>query len=134
MKPIFLFILAIFGFINAAWLNWQYERFVATGKKMFCLAGDDCTAVVGSRWGKTLGIKNELAGIFYYIFVMTLSFVLLLMPALQPLIRLPLLISITLAAGFSIYLLILQVAVIKKLCSWCIIAIGINLLLWLAAL
>lgn len=115
-------LLAILGILNAGFLNWQYRRYVKTGKKMYCLIGEDCTKVVGSKYGKHFGIKNEITGIGYYLLILLYW-------------GWPIFDSLTLViAGisviFSIYLLYLQAYVIKTFCSWCLIAIMLNFLIF----
>lgn len=118
---IIIIILSLLGFINAFYLYWQHQKEVSTGKKMFCLIGGDCGAVVGSSFGKTFGIKNELIGMTYYVLIAVLASSGFLM--LSKILAL-------LATVFSLYLLYVQTIVLKKLCSWCLIAIAINLLIF----
>lgn len=88
---------------------------------MFCLIGGDCGEVVGSKYGKTFGIKNEIIGMVYYvllgIFIFTDSF------------KLAVAIAAVVSAIFSIYLLFIQSVILRKFCSWCLIAIAINFLI-----
>lgn len=86
---------------------------------MFCLIGGDCGAVVGSKYGQTLGIKNEKIGMAYYALLIILLLVNQLLLAQ---------IIALVAIVFSIYLLIVQTFILRQFCSWCLIAIGINFL------
>lgn len=123
-------VLAILGFINAFYLYYQHRKEVATGQKMFCLIGGDCGAVVGSKYGRTLGIKNELIGMTYYLFLSSYLLLSLLIPdLLDSLVIIPKLVTF-IAAVFSLYLLFVQAVVLRKFCSWCLIAISINLLIF----
>ncbi len=117
-------VLATLGFVNAAYLYWQHTQ-VARGRKMFCFLGGDCQAVVESRYGKSVGLKNELWGMGFYLLliVLTVAEVQAITSALS-----------LVAALFSLYLLYLQHVVLRKYCSWCLLAIGINLAIFLTTL
>lgn len=115
---------ALIGLANAAYLYWQYRQ-VAKGRPMFCLIGGDCQAVVESKYGRSFGVKNELWGMIYYALIISLS--------LLNIKHLILNISL-IAALFSLYLLFLQSVVLKKYCSWCLLAIFLNLAIFLTSL
>jgi len=129
MINLIILLLSISGFVNAFYLFWQHKREVNTGQKMFCLIGGDCAAVVGSKYGKTFGIKNELIGMTFYFLLSFYSLTSLLAPSLRNFLIIPKLITL-IAAVFSLYLLFIQTIVLKKLCSWCLIAILVNLLIF----
>lgn len=116
-----ILILSILGLVNDIFLHWQYRRLLATGKKMFCVIGGECGEVVSSVYGKTFGIKNEIFGFFYYVLMIVFS--------LGAPIGLISLIATFVASIFSIRLFYIQSMVLKKYCSWCLIAIVINILL-----
>ena len=117
-------ILALVGFTNAFFLHLQHLRFLKSGKKIFCLLGENCEAVVESKYGVTLGVKNELWGLGFYFLVLLLS-----LTQLNSFI-LPL---SFLAAIFSVYLTYLQTFVLKKFCSWCLLAIAVNFAIFIAS-
>jgi len=124
-------ILSFLGVINALILYWQYNRYLKTGKKMYCLMGEDCAKVVGSKYGTHLGFKNEMIGIGYYLLV-TSYWVALQKFDLPEIVNSPILILSVVSILFSIYLIYIQAYVVKTFCSWCLIAIGINLLIFYA--
>jgi len=125
--------LALVGFANAYYLHWQYLRFKKTKKPMFCLIGQDCAAVIDSRYGETLGVKNEITGMFYYTATLVLMVLSLFFPPIRPIASFIVLLTSFAAAVFSLYLLYVQTAVLKKLCSWCLIAIFINVIIFVFA-
>lgn len=88
---------------------------------MVCLFGKDCGVVVASKYGKTFGVKNELWGVVYYLSLIVLSFI---VPATFGS-RIVAFAAFA-AAAFSSYLLYLQLFVLRKYCSWCLMAIAIN--------
>lgn len=123
-------LLCLLGFLNAAYLFYQHKREVKTGQKMFCLLGGDCFSVVASKYGKTLGVKNEITGMAYYFLLAVFLILNFFFPqVLTNYLILPKAASL-IAAIFSVYLLIAQTAILRKLCSWCLIAIAINLLIF----
>jgi len=85
---------------------------------MYCLLGGDCQAVVESKYGQTFGVKNELWGMLFYLAVLFLT--ISGRTSYLPIIALA-------GAFFSLYLLFLQAIILKKYCSWCLIAILINI-------
>lgn len=122
--------LSVLGFINAFFLHWQYVRFKRTKRPVFCLMGEDCGKVIGSVYGATLGIKNEVMGMVYYALVAALALALLIFQGIPFLVFVILPVAFT-AAIFSLYLFYVQTVLLKNLCSWCLIAIGINILIFI---
>lgn len=126
----YIFLLSILGFINAFYLYYQHKKEIATGKKMFCIIGGDCGAVVGSKYGRTLGAKNEKIGMTYYAVIALYVLTTLFLPetALNLWGFAKSLAAI--AVLFSVYLIYAQTILLRKLCSWCLIAITINFILF----
>lgn len=123
-----IILLSFLGFLNAFFLYYQHRREVTTGQKMFCLIGGDCGAVVGSKYGRTLGIKNELWGLGYYTLLIIYSFLTIIWPHLVLSLAFWVKQLVLIASIFSLYLLIVQTFILRQFCSWCLIAIAINLL------
>lgn len=126
---IIILLLALLGFLNAYYLYYQHIREISTGRKMFCLIGGDCGEVVGSKYGSTLGIKNEKIGMAYYSLIAVYSLVNIFLPEIAKDYWVWIKIITTVAGIFSLYLLYIQAFVLKIFCSWCLIAITINLLI-----
>lgn len=134
MVELFLItLLASLGFANAYFLHWQYQRYLKTSQKMYCLVGEDCAKVVSSPYGTTLGVKNEILGLYYYGLVLVLTVLALGWPVVSYLGTVYLVISSLVAAVFSFYLLFVQTRILKTLCSWCLIAIAINGLIFVTS-
>ncbi len=119
-----LVIALVVGLVNTLALYWQKRARELYGRKIVCLIGQDCEAVVLSSYGTTLGVANELLGVAYYVG----SFILLaLFTWADSYFALGLLVFAALAASmFSVYLIILQVFILQKYCSWCMLAIVLN--------
>lgn len=102
---------------------------MTSGKEMFCLIGGKCADVISSKFGTTFGIKNEITGMVYYGLLSGYLLISLLIPSFGNFLIL-VKIAAFVATIFSIYLLFVQTMVLKTLCSWCLIAIGINVLIF----
>ena len=100
---------------------------------MVCIFGQSCEVVVESKWGTTLGIKNELIGIIFYIAVLALSLWQVIGSEFPKLSELIFFISAMAALG-STYLLIIQFSVLKNFCSWCIFSAVINYLIFITSI
>ncbi len=126
-----ILLLSLVGLVNAFYLYYQHQREKKTGQKMFCLIGGDCSSVVGSKYGRTLGIKNEKIGMTYYALLIIYIFVLWFVPQLHANTLLPLVKIIAgCSAFFSFYLFYIQTMVLKKICSWCLIEIAVTVSLF----
>lgn len=120
-----LLILITAGFANAFFLYLQYLRYQKKGKKVICPIHGRCEKVLGSKFGKTFGIKNEVIGIFYYFF----SFITIVAFSIfAPISKMTLfaLIIASIATLFSAYLLYVQTFIIRHFCFWCIVASLLN--------
>jgi len=122
-----LIVLAIFGIYIAGYLI--YKR--TTKKPLVCPVGGDCEAVVSSKYGKTFGVKNDLTGILYYIFILVLALHLGFFQGFYPLWAK---IITFLAFLFSVYLVYIQARVLKQYCFYCLTSAVINLLILLNVL
>ena len=128
---VYLVILVVVGFINAYFLHWQYLRFKKEKKPMFCLIGEDCAGVIDSRFGTTAGVKNEIMGMIYY--SLLLLALLLSNYFATNLVNIVIFLATLVAAIFSLYLLYVQTLILKKICSWCLIAIALNIIIFVLA-
>lgn len=124
-----ILLLSILGFLNAYYLHHQYKQYISSGKQMFCLIGGKCADVISSKYGQTFGIKNEVIGMTYYVLLVISMLINILIPQIGKDLTFAVLLATILATIFSIYLLFVQTFILKKLCSWCLIAIAINIAL-----
>jgi len=95
-------------------------------KVVYPLDGKSCNIVLGSKYSKTLGIKNEFIGLIYYIAIITALFM-----ASSNAIILTAKIASGIAAAYSIILFGIQIKIIKSYCFWCISTAIINILLFI---
>jgi len=66
MNPVFLITLSIIGFAVSFYIYYSKKY----DKPMYCVIGQDCDAVVKSKYGKTFGIENTIPGMLYYATIM----------------------------------------------------------------
>lgn len=128
-----LLLLSLLGLLNASFLRYQYNMQVRFGKKSFCLIGSDCFEVTGSKYGRTLGLKNEDLGIGYYLLVASLVGYYLLRPNDSEAIKYIIPVATLTALVFSLFLLFAQSLILKKYCFLCLLSIGINLSLFVVS-
>src|SRR5258708_3985725 len=81
-QTFWLFFLAIIGFLNAAFLHWQFTMLKKKKRPMFCIIGHHCGDVVGSKYGKLFGIKNHVLGLVFYGAVMLAMIIASFLPGL----------------------------------------------------
>lgn len=92
-------------------------------KKLICFLGEDCDAVVKSKYGYLFKVPNEVLGVLYYAsMIMGMIFAINIL-FLQ--------IAAILALTASLMLVVIQAFFLKKWCEWCISTAFINLLLFL---
>lgn len=123
-----LFALGLAGFLVA--------RHVMKHKKsevhpLVCMAGFDCDAVVHSDYSRFLGIPVELLGMLYYGAVTLFYLSILFIPGIlhTALIGAMVLIS-SVAFLFSLYLIAVQIFILRKGCSWCFVSAGISTMIF----
>jgi len=130
-KKIFLALflaIALIGFIDALYLTINhYSNSIPP-----CFIAQGCDVVTTSQYAKLLGIPIALLGTLYYLFIFSLGIYYLDKKSLAILGILP---AIT-AVGFvfSLYLIYLQLFVIKALCIYCLFSAGSSTSLFLISL
>ena len=122
-------VLSLIGLTDASYLAYKHRR----RQRLVCPIGSDCEAVVESRFSKTLGIRNELLGIAFYLGMLTLAAAVIAFPEHAPLARAGMRIGATLGLGFSAFLTFVQVRIIRQYCFYCLISAGVSALLFVNA-
>jgi uncharacterized membrane protein len=122
-----ILVLALCGFFVAR----HIRKHKIADIPLVCMVGFDCHTVVHSDYSKFLRIPVEVLGMVYY----ALIFLFYLLPAFSMVIM-PIsflnfigLISL-LAVVFSVYLIIVQIFVLRKGCSWCFVSAFISILIF----
>lgn len=101
-------------------------------RPLICPIKFDCQSVVHSDYSKFLGVPVEVFGMIYYSLIFILYGVLAFLGFNLPqIITLSLAIISLSAFLFSIYLILVQVFILKKFCSWCIVSAIVSSLIFL---
>lgn len=126
-----IFMLATCGFFVAKHIRNHKKK----NTPLVCPINFDCNTVVHSDYSKFLGMPVEIFGMIYYAIVSLSYLFFLLVPSLPDAIRFDMvavLIILSLVAFlFSIYLIGVQIFILKKGCSWCIVSAFICLLIFI---
>ena len=125
MISLIIFVILIcIGIIDSSYLIYKFYK----KHPLVCPMNTDCNAVLNSKWGKFLGVRNEIWGLFYYLLL--LAFVLIG----NFYITNPLFSSLVIAYTYfgllySLYLTYIQIYKIKEYCLYCLLSALVNLLL-----
>ena len=120
-------ILAVFGCIDAGYLSWMHLK----RRTLICPLRSDCTDVTESEWSSMFGIRNDYLGFLYYFSILAVAVVSIFLPeSAERLFRLALIMTIG-GAIFSVFLVSLQIFLIKQYCLYCTISFLLSVLLLL---
>ncbi|MBP9803133.1 MAG: vitamin K epoxide reductase family protein [Candidatus Pacebacteria bacterium] len=121
-------ILALFGFFVARHI-YKEKR---ADRPLICPIKFDCQTVVHSDYSKFLGVPVEVFGMIYYIFVFSSYLALAFLGAVLPQIYVVFLVLLSVFAFlFSMYLILVQIFILRKFCSWCLVSAFICSLIFL---
>ncbi len=125
---IVIFILAAFGFAVAKYIRNHKKK----NTPLVCMVGFDCHGVVHSDYANFFGIPVEFFGMLYYAFIALANLFVLFFPSLVPPLFLGFIfLSSLVGLLFSIYLIGVQIFILKKGCSWCFVSAFICLAIFL---
>ncbi len=129
---VMIFALGLCGFLVARHI---YKHKSNTEDPLVCPINFDCHAVVHSDYSKFLKMPVDFLGIIYYAFISLAYFFLIFVPNVIPITLVVFLNTLSLVAFlFSIYLISIQIFVLKKGCSWCIVSSIISALILILTL
>ena len=124
-----IFILGVSGFMVARHI---FKRKDNTEKPLVCPLKFDCHAVVHSDYSRFFGVPLETFGMIYYGLISVFYLFLIFLPGTLPVILVNSLIVLSLIAFlFSIYLIFVQIFILKNGCFWCIISALISVLIFI---
>lgn len=129
-----ILVLGVCGFFIARYIR----RHKKQNTPLVCPIKFDCHTVVHSDYARFLGIPVEILGMLYYGFI-TVSYALFIFKPEIFTFASPdalniFMISISLAAFlFSAYLIAVQIFILKKGCSWCIVSAFVCLFIFILA-
>ena len=128
-----MFVLGGCGFLIAKHIHNHKTK----NKPLICPGRSECHAVIHSNYAEIFGVQNEVFGMIYYAFI-SLSFLLVFILTLYsiPADRIIFVIFLVFIASlvsvlYSIYLLGVQIFILKKSCIWCIISSFISILIFI---
>ncbi len=124
MSRVLIIILCLLGLAITGYIIFAHSR----NRPVVCPSfSKSCNIVLDSKWSRVFGVKNEITGFLYYVFVFTVTGLSLtsdnLIFVLKGL--------VILAFLFSAYLTVIQSKKLKHFCFYCICTAIINLLLFL---
>lgn len=122
-------LVAFFGFSIASHIFFKKEK----KKPLICPMRANCDVVIHSAYSKTLGMRNELVGMFYYMGVILLHGVFLFVPIAYDSKIYFFIYTISLGAFlFSAYLISVQAFILKEWCTWCILSAIASTIIFIA--
>jgi uncharacterized membrane protein len=103
------------------------------GQPLWCPVIDGCNAVVNSPYSRVFGVPMSYFGFIYYLYMFALAARLAFEPFSNSL-RFRAILYAAMGAASSMYFMYLQLAFIRDVCSYCLIAAVTSFLLLFAAL
>ncbi len=120
-------VLGVCGFLVAKHIRNHKKK----ATPLVCMVGFDCHTVVHSDYSRFFGIPVEILGMLYYAFVALTYGVLIFLPNITPdIFGVFMIILSKVAFLFSLYLIGVQLFILKKGCSWCIVSALISALIF----
>jgi len=104
-------------------------------KPLICPMRFDCNTVVNSDYSKFFGIPVELFGMYYYLAIFLSYIFLAFLPSVLPILFLVIVAFISIGAFlFSLYLILVQVFILRIYCSWCLVSAFISTAIFILTL
>ena len=129
LLKISIFLLGLCGFLVARHI---YKHKKAEHKPLVCPMHFDCNAVVHSDYSKFLGIPVEIFGMAHYALTGIFYFTFIFFQNSLPIPLVAFFIGLSIVAFlFSIYLILVQLLILKKGCFWCFISAIISFLIFI---
>ena len=128
MNTTYLIITAVLGLFGF-WIADKITQMKKKDEPITCPIGYDCDAVVRGPFSKFLGISVVNVGRVYYLIVASFFIINFFVLFPQDIIFIAVLVAGA-AVAFSLYLTAVQLFVIKRWCSWCLLSALVNILLF----
>ena len=126
---VLIFVLGLCGFAVARHI---YKHKDNEKDPLICPAKFDCHGVTHSNYSRFFGMPVEILGIIYYGLVSLFYFLFIFFQGIVPDALSDFMVFISLAAFiFSIYLICVQIFILKKGCSWCFVSAFISVLIFI---
>ena len=127
-----IIIICAFGGVSIALYIHRKKRL---HEPLTCPIGHSCDPVIHSRYSRFMDMPVELLGVLYYTIVVVSYILFLAAPSLSQ--TLPSLILFALSALaflFSLYLIAVQLFILRQWCTWCIISALLCTVIFFAAM
>ncbi|HIG92862.1 MAG: vitamin K epoxide reductase [archaeon GW2011_AR9] len=118
-------VLTIGGMVDSSYLIWKHRQ----KKPLVCPLEHKCDVVTESKWSHLFYFRNETLGFLFYLSLFLGALLFLFIPAWQANFLLLFLLATSGGVLFSLFLIYLQIYVIKDYCFYCLISAGITFLL-----
>ncbi|MBI3051714.1 vitamin K epoxide reductase family protein [Candidatus Woesearchaeota archaeon] len=123
-------VLSILGMANTGYLFWKHRR----KGPLICPLYHDCSVVTESKWSHIFYFRNETLGLLFYAFMLVGILASIFLPS--PLFSARYTYRVLLLASgagvlFSIFLVYVQVKIIRNYCFYCMVSALLTLLLFL---
>ncbi len=124
-----IFILGVSGFL-VAWHIYKHKK--PNKSPLVCPLKFDCHTVVHSDYSKFFGVPVEILGMLYYGFIFVSYLLLIFLPHDLPSLLVGFLATLSVIAFlFSLYLIGVQIFILKKGCFWCFVSAFICILIFI---
>ena len=120
-------ILALIGIGDTAYLIHKASK----KEKLSCPLGSDCNTVLNSKWSTTLGVRNDLLGLLYYLGVLLGTLGIIYALPFAALIKSGLLLASAGAFFLSGYLTYVQIKNLDHICFYCLISAIVSTLIFI---
>lgn len=124
--------LSVGGIITSGYLLWKHYQ--KQKQPLVCPLNHDCGIVTESKWSHLFYVRNEVLGLLFYIGMLAAGLGVAFLNNYTEFLLLAIKISTALGVLFSLFLVFIQVKVIKDYCFYCLISAVINVLLFINGL
>ncbi len=120
-------VLSLLGIATTLRLIWQHHR--KKEQPLVCPLNHDCSVVTESRWSHIFYVRNEVLGLLFYLGMLAAGTGMAFIGDYAGLLRIIIKLSTAFGALFSLFLIFIQIKVIKDYCFYCLISALLTLLL-----
>ena len=115
-----IIILCAFGGVSIALYIHRKKRL---HEPLTCPIGHSCDPVIHSRFSRFMDMPVEILGVLYYTIIVVAYLLFLFAPSLAQTVPSLILFALSaLAFLFSLYLIVVQLFILRQWCTWCIIS------------
>lgn len=122
-----IYLLGVIGFFIANYIYQSKKK----NKKVICPNKTKCDRVIHSSYSKIYNIPVEKIGRLYYLFIIIFYGAINFFGIYTKNVLFMLFIISTLALVFSLYLLFVELFILKKICFWCTISFIVSFLIFI---